>query len=91
MLNFGTSMLYLVVTTGVALVATPVLLKALGKASYGGFRVVFDGYGILSILEFGLGGALGPLFAKALNAGEADAVRRAAGAGFRAYVKVALG
>jgi O-antigen/teichoic acid export membrane protein len=91
MLNFGTSVLFLVVTTSVAIVATPVLVKALGEAAFGGYRVVFDGFGMLSILEFGLGGALGPLFARALNSGDERDVQRTAGAGIRAFVKVSLG
>lgn len=91
MLNFGTTLLFVAVTTAIALKSTPLLLHWLGAERFGGSKVVFDGYGYLTILEFGLGGALGPLLARALQADDQQAVARTVAAGARAYVWVALG
>lgn len=90
MLNFGTSLLFMAVTTAVALKSTPLLVHWLGDQRFGGFRVVYDGYGYLTLLELGLGGALGPLIAAALQADDDRALRRTMAAGVRAFVAVAL-
>jgi O-antigen/teichoic acid export membrane protein len=94
LLNFGTSVLLVAVTALVALKSTPWLVKWLGEGPFGGYRVVFDGYGYLTLLELGLGGALGPLLARALQRQEDDGggeLRRVVAAGARAYFWVALG
>ena len=90
MLNFGTSVLLMAVTTAVALKSTPMLVHWLGEKRFGGYRVVFDGYGYLTLLELGLGGALGPLLARALQGEDEGALRRTVAAGARAYVGVSL-
>ena len=90
MLNFGTSVLFVAVTTAIALKSSPLLYEWLGKQRFGGAQIVFEGYGYLTILEFGLGGALGPLLARALQGGDHRAVARTVAAGARAYVWVAF-
>ena len=90
LLNFGTLVLFTAVTTAVALFATPRLVGWLGEKRYGAFRVVNDGYGYLTLLELGLGGALGPLLARALAQRDEKALRETVAAGARAYAKVSL-
>lgn len=90
MLNFGTSILLMVVTMGVGLKATPLLIGWLNERRYGGFRVVSEAYGYLTLLELGLGGALGPLLARALGGDDDRALRGTLAAGVRAYTRVAL-
>jgi O-antigen/teichoic acid export membrane protein len=89
-LNFGTSALFLVVTTLVALKSTPLLIKWLGEKRFGGSRIVFDTYGYLTLLELGLGGAIGPLLSRAIGLADERALRETVAAGARAYVRVAL-
>jgi O-antigen/teichoic acid export membrane protein len=88
--NFASSAVFLVVTMLVALEATPYLVAWLGNKRYGGYRVVADGLGYLTLLELGLGGAVGPLLARALGQGDERAVRRTVAEGTRAYMRVSL-
>ena len=89
LLNFATSNLFLVVSMAVGLKATPWLVAWLGKERYGGFRVLGDTYGYLTLLELGLGGALAPMLAKAVGDRDEAALRRTVAAGVRAYLRVA--
>jgi Na+-driven multidrug efflux pump len=89
-LNFGTTLLFTAVTTTVALFATPLLVQWLGAKKYGAFRVVSDGYGYLTLLELGLGGALGPLLARAAAKADEEALRETVAAGAWAYGRVSL-
>jgi O-antigen/teichoic acid export membrane protein len=88
--NFASSAVFLVVTMLVALEATPWLVAWLGEKRYGGYRVVADGLGYLTLLELGLGGAVGPLLARALGRGDEAALRRTVAEGTRAYMRVSL-
>ncbi len=88
--NFASSVVFLVVTMLVAFAATPWLVAWLGAKRYGGYRVVADGLGYLTLLELGLGGAVGPLLARALGRGDEQALRRTLAEGTRAYARVSL-
>jgi O-antigen/teichoic acid export membrane protein len=90
LLNFATSVLFLVVTAAVALKTTPMLVGWLGRRRFGGYRVVAEASGWLTLLELGLGGALGPLLARAVSGGDDRALRRTFAAGARAYAAVSL-
>ena len=74
----------------VALKASPSLVRWLGEKRFGGARVVADGLGYLTLLELGLGGAVGPLLAKAASKGDANTIRATVAAGARAYARVSL-
>jgi O-antigen/teichoic acid export membrane protein len=74
----------------VAIVTAPLLLRWLGQERYGAFRVTLDWLGYLALLELGLGGALPPLFAKAVGQTDILAIRRTMSAGIRAYIGVGL-
>jgi O-antigen/teichoic acid export membrane protein len=88
--NFASSAAFLVVTMLVALEATPYLVAWLGTKRYGGYRVVADGLGYLTLLELGLGGAVGPLLARALGRGDDAALRHTVAEGTRAYMRVSM-
>jgi O-antigen/teichoic acid export membrane protein len=93
LLNFGSSILLVAVTTLVALRSTPLLVGWLGERPFGGYRVVLDGFGYLTLLEMGLGGALSPLLARALQAqteGDGGPLRQTVATGARAYFWVSL-
>ena len=82
--------LFTAVTTTIALFATPLLVNWLGEKPFGAFRVVNDGYGYLTLLELGLGGAVGPLLARAVAQDDEAALRETVAAGAWAYGKVSL-
>jgi O-antigen/teichoic acid export membrane protein len=90
LLNFATTGLFMTVTMVVSLKATPYLTRWLGNDRYGGYTVVSQAYGYLTLLELGLGGALGPLLARAVGRGDERSLDEAIAAGARAYVRVAL-
>ena len=89
-LNFGTSALLMAVTMAVSLPATPWLIRWLEASVYGGVKVVNEAFGWITILELGLGGAIGPLLAGALGRGDERAVRETVAAGSRAYLWVVV-
>jgi O-antigen/teichoic acid export membrane protein len=90
LLHFGTSVLLLAVTMAVALRSTPLLVGWLGDQRFGGYQIILQGYGYLTLLELGLGGALGPLLARSIQDHDERALRRTVAAGARAYFRVAL-
>lgn len=89
-LNFATSTLFMLVTMLVGLKAAPYLRLWLGLKGVGGYRVIFEGYGYLTLLELGLGGAMGPLLARALAERDEPRLRATIAAGHRAYLGVSL-
>jgi len=88
LLNFGSMVLYTAVTTVVALWSTPLLQAWLGAERFGAYRVVTVAFGYLTLLELGLGGALGPLLVRALSGDDPRALGATVGAGFRSYLAV---
>ena len=90
LLNFATMVLYSGTTMAVGLFASPWLEHWLGKEPFGAYRVLIDGYAYLTLLEFGLGGGLSPLLARALGQGDEAGLRQTLAAGARAYFRVAL-
>lgn len=89
-LTMGTHALFMAVTMAVSLPATPYLIAWIGETQYGGVKVVNEAFGWLSLLELGLGGALGPLLARAYGRKDDRATRETVAAGSRAYLRVAL-
>src|SRR4051794_10701843 len=89
--NYLTVLVFSAVSMGMALVVTPILLRTLGEARLGAARAVADWAGYLMLLELGLGGALSPLLARAMARDDSDATRGMLAAGFRAYLRVAVG
>ena len=87
-LNFGTNVLFLVVTTTIALVSTPLLIEWLGQERYGAVRVLLEYAGYLSLLELGLSGAVAPMLAQALSRDDGTELRQVLAAASRTYLKV---
>ncbi len=72
----------------VGLFATPLLLRWLGDERMGAVEAMSQWFGYVSLLEFGIGGALMPLFARALARRDSEQVRTLIAAGARAYLYV---
>jgi O-antigen/teichoic acid export membrane protein len=89
LLTFGAFLFYTAVTTLVALWSTPRLQMWLGVYPFGAYRVIGVAQGYLVLLELGLGGALGPLLARALGVGDRRALDATVAAGIRGYLGVA--
>jgi O-antigen/teichoic acid export membrane protein len=77
------------VTLIAGIIATPLTLRWLGSERLGAFRAATDWLGYLGLFELGLGGALMPLFARALAATNETALAAALTAGFRSFRRVA--
>jgi O-antigen/teichoic acid export membrane protein len=90
LLTFLSREAYTVLTLVVALWATPLILHWLGDERFGAFQVATDWLGYLALLEFGLGGSLGPLLAMAEGRGDENAARGLMVTGIRKYIKVTL-
>src|SRR5438309_1288154 len=88
--NFASGLLFTAVTTITGLVATPWLVKWLDPVRFGAARMTVEYYGYLTLLEFGLGGTLGPLLARPLGQDDGRAVRRTLAAGIRMYLRVTV-
>lgn len=71
-----------------ALATTPLVVQWLGDSQFGAFRASLDWYGYLGMLEFGIGGALAPLFAKAVASDDRQHVVSVIRSGWLAYVRV---
>ncbi len=63
--TYLSSLLGFIGTNVFAFVATPIILHLLGEEAFGVFRVASDWTGYLTLLEFGVGGALIPVLARA--------------------------
>ncbi|HEY9813706.1 MAG TPA: lipopolysaccharide biosynthesis protein, partial [Candidatus Sericytochromatia bacterium] len=89
--NFITGLLFQVMTLGIGLVSTPLLLHWLGDERYGAFRAASDWVSYVNLLDLGIGGALLALLAKAVGQGDHKQIRLTLAMGLRAYVQVGLG
>jgi O-antigen/teichoic acid export membrane protein len=78
-----------VVVVMVGFVTTPILLRYLGVVRFGAFRAAIDWFGYVGLLEFGVGGALQVLFARALGTDHRAGVIAGVRAGMRAYLLLA--
>ena len=87
--NYLAGVLFTAVTLVVGFVSTPWILRWLGEERFGAYRVTADWLSYLLFLEFGVGGSLLPLLARALARNEEDSVRNLLAAGVRAYFAVA--
>ncbi len=87
--NYFSSVLLAAASMLVAFAATPWLLRWLGEERFGAYRVAADWYGYLTFLEFGIGGALLPLLARALGSNQREKVPDLLAASVRAYLGVA--
>jgi O-antigen/teichoic acid export membrane protein len=89
-LNYATGTVSSLVVLVTGFIATPYVLRWLGEERFGAFRAANDWFGYLSLLEFGVGGALLALLAKAVGHGDASELRSTLVTGVRWYIRVAL-
>ncbi|MBX6314844.1 MAG: lipopolysaccharide biosynthesis protein, partial [Isosphaeraceae bacterium] len=88
--NYATTLLFTATTLVTGLAITPWIVDGLGDTRYGAYRTLAECLGHFALLELGLGGALGPLLARAAGRDDAHALRATLAAGVRAYGGVAL-
>ena len=81
--NLGTLVLFTATTAALGLMTARPLVRWLGEERYGAARMVVEAQGYLSLLELGIGGALGPLLAREADD---DGRARALAAGLRSYL-----
>src|SRR4051812_8010907 len=82
---YVTQTVLMVVTVGLGLVTTPILLRLMGSEVFGVFRIMGDWMANLTILEFGLGGAIAAVLVPAVHAEDNQSTASTLKEGFRAY------
>jgi O-antigen/teichoic acid export membrane protein len=87
-MNYLSSFLLTAFSLAAGFIATPWLLRWLGEETYGAFRVGSDWLGYLTLLEFGVSGALPPLLARAFGKNEPQKVPKLLATGIRAYLGI---
>ncbi len=86
--NYVTGLLLQVMSLGIGLVSTPLLLHWLGDDRYGAFRTASDWASYIGLLELGIGGSLMAVLAKAVGSGDRQQVRLTLATGIRAYLQI---
>src|SRR6185503_11229486 len=86
--NFASALLFAIVTMVVGVFATPWLLQWLGEDRFGAYKAVIDWFGYLALLDFGILGAMQPLFAEALGKSDTSAMGLLVATGSRLYARV---
>ncbi len=86
--NFVSGLTLQVMTLGIGLISTPLLLNWLGNERYGAFRAASDWGNYLYLLELGIGGSLLSLLAKAVGIGDRQQIRLTLATGIRAYLQI---
>jgi O-antigen/teichoic acid export membrane protein len=86
--NFGSILGFQILTLGIGILSTPLLLQWLGDDRYGAFRAANDWGNYLNLLELGLSGSLISLLAKAAGIGDRQNIYLTLATGIKAYLKV---
>jgi len=87
--SYGSNVLFALVTMGVGLVTTPLLIRLLGTTRFGAVRAATDVAGYTGLLELGLGGAVLAMLAQAIGRGDVVRVNAVLKAALRSYRVVA--
>jgi O-antigen/teichoic acid export membrane protein len=88
--NYASGLILQVMTLGIGIVSTPLLLHWLGDERYGAFRAATDWGNYLGLLELGIGGSLMALLAKAVGVGEIQQIRLTLATGIKAYLQIMI-
>ncbi|MEA5581399.1 MATE family efflux transporter [Nodularia harveyana UHCC-0300] len=88
--NFSSGIMLQVMTLGIGIISTPLLLSWLGDERYGAFRAANDWGNYLNLLELGVSGSLMALLAKAVGMGDPKEIRLTLATGIRAYLKIMI-
>ena len=86
--NFGSILGFQILTLGIGILSTPLLLQWLGDDRYGAFRAANDWGNYLNLLELGLSGSLMSLLAKAAGIGDRQNIYLTLATGIKAYLKI---
>lgn len=88
--GFVNGLILTLVSLGTGIVATPWVLRWLGRERFGAYRVLLDWFGYIGLFELGLGGALVAYLAVAIGRNDEATTRRLISSGLRAYSLVSL-
>ncbi|WP_353932516.1 polysaccharide biosynthesis C-terminal domain-containing protein [Okeanomitos corallinicola TIOX110] len=88
--NFATGLMLQVMTLGIGIFSTPLLLGWLGDERFGAFRAATDWGNYLNLLELGISGSLMALLAKAVGIGERQQIRLTLATGITTYLKIMI-
>lgn len=88
--NFLSTLVLTLVTMIVGLKASPLLAFWLGEGPFGAVRIMTEATGLLTLLELGLSGALGPLMSRAIGQNNEADLHKAVVAGSRGYLRVSI-
>jgi O-antigen/teichoic acid export membrane protein len=87
-LNIVSSIVFMGTTLVGALFASRLIIRWIGESRFGAFKTLSDYFAYLTILEFGLGGAVAPLLARSLGSRDGGSLTKYLAAGMRAYFGV---
>jgi O-antigen/teichoic acid export membrane protein len=87
-LNIASSIVFTGATLVGALFSSRLIIQWVGESRFGAFKTLSDYFAYLAILEFGLGGAIGPLLARSLGSDDRHSLTEYLAAGMRAYFLV---
>ena len=88
--TMATGLLSSAVAAVISFATAPFLLDWLGTARFGAFRAALGWLGFIGLLDFGVGGALLALFARALGMGDRAGVVATIRTGVRAYLLLSV-
>lgn len=89
--TFLSQLLFAMVTTTLAVVATPLLLRYLGEERFGAFRVMVDWVGYIALLDLGLSGGLIGCLGRAIARADRTAVHSIISASLRMFCRLSVG
>ena len=70
------------------MMATRIVLRSLGDDAFGAYRVAAEWLAYVALLDFGLGSALYPIFARAASSSDPEEEEKALSTSLRAYLVV---
>jgi O-antigen/teichoic acid export membrane protein len=88
--NFGATLAFAAITLVVGLFATHYLVIWLGDERLGAFQTLTDCVGYLALFEMGVGGALMPMIAQAINRGDPAEMAGTMATGFAGYRRIVV-
>jgi O-antigen/teichoic acid export membrane protein len=89
-LNYASALLFALATIATGFFATPLLIHWLGQEQFGASRMLLGIFGYLSLLEFGLGGAIAPMLAKAVGERNSELASKTLAVAVNAYLRVSF-
>ncbi len=77
-------------TTIIGFLTTPIILHYLGQEAFGAFKAASDWAAYLTLLEFGLSGALMPILARAIAKNDTEEISLTMAVAIRTYIALSI-